>query len=130
MDVCPFIPVSNITMQECVELSIEFAKRLSKELNVPIYLYAESQPNKKRSELPDIRKGEYEALIEKMKSDDMRPDYGPCEFNPAWGATCVGAREFLVAFNINVLGTKEQAHRIALNVREQGRSEKEVRLHF
>ena len=113
-------------MEECVELSKEFAKRLAKELNVSIFLYAESQPNKKRSELPDIRKGEYEALAEKMRSVDMKPDFGPCEFNPLWGATCVGAREFLVAFNINVLGTKEQAHRIALNVREQGRSEKEV----
>jgi glutamate formiminotransferase/formiminotetrahydrofolate cyclodeaminase len=126
MDVCPFIPVSNITMHECIDLSKQFAQRLSKELNVPIYLYAESQPDKKRSELPDIRKGEYEALQEKLKSDDMKPDYGPFEFVPSWGATCVGAREFLVAFNINVLGTKEQAHRIALNVREQGRSDKEV----
>jgi glutamate formiminotransferase/formiminotetrahydrofolate cyclodeaminase len=115
-------------MDECVELSKEFAKRLAKELNVPIYLYAESQPNKKRSELPDIRKGEYESLPDKMRSDDMKPDFGPCEFNPSWGASVVGAREFLVAFNINVLGTKEQAHRIALNVREQGRSDKEVNI--
>lgn len=126
MDVCPFIPVSNISMQECVEISKEFAKRLSDELRVPIYLYAESQSNKKRRELPDIRKGEYEALSEKLKDPDMQPDFGPAQFIPSWGATVVGAREFLIAFNINILGTKEQAHRIALNVREQGRSEKEV----
>ncbi len=91
-----------------------------------VYLYAESQPNKKRSELPDIRKGEYEALSEKLRSLDMQPDFGPSDFVPSWGATCVGAREFLIAYNINVLGTKEQAHRIALNIREQGRSEKDV----
>lgn len=126
MDVCPFIPVRNISMNECVELSKQFAKRLSDELSVPVYLYANSQPNKKRSELPDIRKGEYEALQEKLRDPEMQPDFGAPVFVPSWGATCVGAREFLIAFNINVLGTKEQAHRIALNVREQGRSEREV----
>ncbi len=89
-------------------------------------MYSESQSNKKRSELPDIRKGEYEGLSEKLKNPEMQPDFGPTEFVPTWGATCVGAREFLIAYNINVLGTKEQAHRIGLNIREQGRSAKEV----
>lgn len=73
-----------------------------------------------------LYKGEYEALNEKLKDPQMKPDFGPIEFRPKYGASCVGARNFLIAFNINVLGTKEQAHRIALNVREQGRSEKEV----
>lgn len=118
------------SIQECVELSKRFGKRLSEELDVPVYLYAESQPLKWRAELPSIRKGEYEALCEKLSDEKWRPDYGPCEFRPRYGATCVGARNFLIAFNINILGTKEQAHRIALNVREQGRSEKEVRLLF
>ncbi len=67
-------------------------------------------------------------MSEKLKDPQMKPDFGPTEFRPQYGATCVGARNFLIAFNINILGTKEQAHRIALNVREQGRSEKEVRL--
>lgn len=70
--------------------------------------------------------GEYEALEEKLKDPMMKPDFGPCEYRPKYGASCVGARHFLIAYNINILGTKEQAHRIALNVREQGRSEKEV----
>ena len=127
MDVCPFIPIRNIGIDECVELSKRFGALLASELNVPVYLYAESQPLKYRAELSSIRQGEYEKLREKLLDAKMRPDYGPCELVHAnWGATCVGARHFLVAYNINILGTKEQAHRIALNVREQGRSEKEV----
>lgn len=74
-----------------------------------------------------ILKGEYEKLEEKLKTPNMKPDFGPCEFRPSYGASCVGARHFLVAYNINVLSTKEIAHRIALDVREQGRSDKEVK---
>lgn len=95
---------------------------LSKELDVPVFLYGESQQLSYRKELGDIRKGEYEALEDKLKSDEkMKPDFGPTDFRPRYGASCVGARNFLIAYNVNVLGTKEQAHRIALNVREQGR---------
>ncbi len=73
-----------------------------------------------------MNKGEYEGLVEKMKDPMMKPDFGPCQFIPTYGASCVGARNFLIAYNVNILGTKEQAHRIALNIREHGRSEKEV----
>ena len=79
---------------------------------MPVFLYGKSQPLTYRKELSSIRQGEYEALSDRIKEDKWRPDYGPAEFNPSYGASCVGAREFLIAFNINVLGTKEQAHRI------------------
>ena len=76
----------------------------------------------------NLNLGEYEGLKEKLKDEKMKPDFGPIEFRPRYGASCVGARSFLIAYNVNILSTKEQAHRIALNIREQGRSEKEVSL--
>lgn len=76
----------------------------------------------------NLNLGEYEGLKEKLKDEKMKPDFGPTEFRPRYGASCVGARSFLIAYNVNILSTKEQAHRIALNIREQGRSEKEVSL--
>ncbi|XP_071944017.1 formimidoyltransferase-cyclodeaminase-like [Antedon mediterranea] len=121
LDVCPFVPVANVTMEECVECANNFGKRLAAELNVPVYLYGHAATNESRVKLPDIRTGEYEALPEKLQQDKWKPDYGPPAFIPSWGATATGARNFLIAFNVNVLGTKEQAHRIALNVRTQGR---------
>ncbi len=114
------------SIEECAEISKKFARLLSEELNVPVYLYAESQPQEYRKELPNIRQGEYEALKDRINDPKWTPDFGPAEFVPKYGASCVGARHFLIAYNINVLGTKEQAHRIALNVREQGRSDNEV----
>lgn len=125
MDVCPFIPVKNTTIQECVEISKKFAALLSQELDVSVYLYGEAQELGYRRELGDIRKGEYEGLADKLKDEKMKPDFGPLELRPAYGVSCVGARSFLIAYNVNILGTKEQAHRIALNVREQGRSKDE-----
>ena len=125
LDVCPFIPISNITMDECVELSKQFAERLSNELGVPVYLYEYASNKDYRKRLPDIREGEYEGLPHKIKLPEWEPDYGPAEFIPEWGATVTGARNFLIAYNINVLGTKQQAHRIALNLREVGRGETE-----
>lgn len=115
-----------LSIDDCIELSKRFGKLLSEELDVPVFLYGESQPLEYRKELSSIRQGEYEALKEKLNDPKMKPDFGPVEFRPKYGASCVGARNFLIAYNINILGTKEQAHRIALNVREQGRSEKEV----
>lgn len=125
MDVCPFIPVKNITIDECVEISKKFAKLLSETLDVSVYLYGDSQELSYRRELGDIRKGEYEGLEEKLKDERMKPDFGPVESRPTYGVSCVGARNFLIAYNVNVLGTKEQAHRIALNIREQGRGKNE-----
>ncbi|NLM18101.1 MAG: glutamate formimidoyltransferase [Candidatus Riflebacteria bacterium] len=125
MDVCPFVPVSNVTMDECVEISKIFAKRASEELGLPMYLYEFSQDKEYRKKLPQIRKGEYEALPEKLKDPKWKPDFGPDKFNSRWGATVTGARNFLIAFNVNILGTYNQAHRIALNLREAGRGPNE-----
>jgi len=125
MDVCPFVPVANVTMEECVECSKEFAKRAAEELKIPFYLYEEAQEKTYRKRLPDIRQGEYEAVPKRIILPEWKPDYGPAEFVPEWGATVTGARFFLVAYNINILGTSNQAHRIALDLREAGRSENE-----
>jgi glutamate formiminotransferase / formiminotetrahydrofolate cyclodeaminase len=121
MDVCPFVPVSGVTMGDCVALAEEFGRRAAAELGVPVYLYGHAARADHRRTLPQIRAGEYEALPERIGKPEWTPDYGPAGFVPQWGATCAGARGFLIAYNVNVLGTKEQAHRIALNVREQGR---------
>lgn len=125
LDVCPFVPISNVTMEECIECAKEFGRRLADELNVPVYLYEYAQPLEYRKKLPQIREGEYEGLSKKIKQIEWKPDFGPAEFVPQWGATVTGARFFLIAFNVNLLGTKEQAHRIALNIREAGRGPNE-----
>ncbi|XP_063421007.1 formimidoyltransferase-cyclodeaminase-like isoform X2 [Mytilus trossulus] len=126
MDVCPFIPVQNVTMEECAMCAKEFGEKLALDLDVPVYLYAEATEIETRKKLSSIRSGEYEGLPEKILQEEWKPDFGPAEFNPRWGATVTGARNFLVAYNINVLSTKEQAHRIALNIREQGRGEEQT----
>jgi len=123
MDVCPFVPVANVTMEECIEVSKKFAKRAADELGIAMYLYENSSDRDYRKKLPDIRKGEYEAMSEKVKKEGWEPDYWSGEFDPKWGCTATGARNFLIAYNINVLGTWNQAHRIALNLREAGRGE-------
>ncbi|XP_006163190.1 formimidoyltransferase-cyclodeaminase [Tupaia chinensis] len=121
LDVCPFIPVRGVGMDECVLCAQAFGQRLAEELDVPVYLYGEAARTDSRRTLPAIRAGEYEALPEKLRQTEWMPDFGPSSFVPQWGATVTGARKFLIAFNINLLSTKEQAHRIALNLREQGR---------
>ncbi len=121
MDVCPFIPVTGVTMDECVDIARRFAKRAAEELAVPFYLYEEAAEDDYRRRLPDVREGEYEGLQEKLKDPKWKPDFGPDEFVPSWGATATGARMFLIAYNVNLLGTPNQAHRIALNLREAGR---------
>ena len=125
MDVCPFVPVANVTMEECVELAKEFGKRAAEELNIPLYLYESAQPIEYRKKLSQIRAGEYEAIADKIVKPEWKPDFGPAEFVPSWGTTATGARKFLVAYNVNILATKEQAHRIALNIREAGRGPEE-----
>ena len=121
MDVCPFVPVSGVSMDDCVACAREFGRRAAQELGVPIYLYEAASGQAHRKSLKQIRAGEYEGWAEKIGKPEWKPDYGPAEFVPGWGATVTGARFFLIAYNVNILGTKEQAHRIALNVREQGR---------
>jgi glutamate formiminotransferase/formiminotetrahydrofolate cyclodeaminase len=125
LDVCPFVPVSGVSMEDCVACALEFGRRASAELGIPIYLYEAAARQPHRTSLKQIRAGEYEALPQRILHPDWRPDFGPAEHVPAWGATVTGARGFLIAYNVNVLGTKEQAHRIALNVREQGRGPQE-----
>lgn len=121
MDVCPFIPVANVTMEECVAVSKEFAQRASDELGIPLYLYEESATQEYRKKLPQIREGQYEAIKDRIVTEKWKPDYGPAAFVPEWGATVTGARFFLIAYNVNLLSTPNQAHRIALNLRENGR---------
>lgn len=121
LDVCPFIPVAGVTMAECVEISKIFARRAAEELGVPFYLYEAAAVADFRRHLPDLRQGEYEGLAARLKDPQWRPDYGPAEFVPTWGITATGARNFLIAYNVNILGTPNQAHRIALNLREAGR---------
>jgi len=123
MDVCPFIPVANVTMEECADIAKRFAKKAADELDIPFFLYEEAAEHDYRRKLPDVRKGEYEALEERLKDPRWKPDFGPSEFVPTWGITATGARMFLIAYNVNILGTSNQAHRIALNLREAGRGE-------
>ena len=125
MDVCPFVPVSGVTMEDCIECAREFGRRAAEELGVPIFLYEEAAEKPHRRALSQIREGEYEGLAEKLKQSKWKPDFGPAKFVPEWGATATGARFFLVAYNVNVLGTKQQAHRMALDLREQGRGSDE-----
>src|SRR5512141_1878908 len=105
-------------MEECVDLSRRFGERVGNELGVPVYLYEEAQPQEERKALRDIRSGEYEGLRKKITQPEWKPDFGPAEFNAQSGATVTGARFFLIAYNVNILGTHNQAHRLALNVRE------------
>ena len=125
-DVCPFVPVSGVTMQDCVELAHRLGKRVGEELGIPVYLYEEAATRPERRNLADIRKGEYEGLADKLKDPDWAPDYGPAEFNPKSGATVIGAREFLIAYNVN-LNTRDRrlAQEIALNIREMGRAKRD-----
>jgi glutamate formiminotransferase/formiminotetrahydrofolate cyclodeaminase len=122
LDVCPFVPVSGISMEECVELSKEFGRRLSEELGVPVYLYEKAAKLPYRTSLADIRSGEYEGLCAKLLDPEWLPDFGSPAFDPRWGATVTGAREFLVAYNVN-LNTRDKklAGDIAMAIREGGR---------
>lgn len=121
-DVCPLIPVSGITMEETVQYSLQLAERVAKELNIPVYLYEESQVNKQRSNLSIIRSGEYEGFFKKISLPEWKPDFGPSIFPVKSGATVIGARDFLIAYNVNLNSKSVRiANRIAFDVREAGR---------
>ena len=124
-DVCPFIPINGVSEEECVELSKQVGKRVGDELKIPIYLYERSSKDPKRKKLPDIRKGEYEGLSDKLADPDWKPDYGPSELHVKGGATVIGCRDFLIAYNIN-LNTRDHrlATDIAFELREAGRSKR------
>lgn len=121
-DVCPLIPVSGITMEETAEFAQKLGKRVGEELNIPVYLYEYAQPNKERSNLSVIRAGEYEGFFKKIKQAEWKPDFGPVEFNERAGGTVIGARDFLIAYNVN-LNTKSVrlANSVAFDIREAGR---------
>jgi glutamate formiminotransferase/formiminotetrahydrofolate cyclodeaminase len=124
-DVCPFIPVSGVTMKDCVEISKKLGARIGKELGFPVYLYEESASSEERRSLAFLRAGEYESLKSRFKEGSLKPDYGPAKFVPEFGAMACGAREFLIAYNIN-LNTKDKkyASDIALEIRESGRAKR------
>lgn len=125
-DVCPMIPIANITMEETAEHARRLAERVGTELSLPVYLYEDAQPNKSRSNLSVIRAGEYEGLEKKLLSPEWKPDYGPARFDPRRGATVIGARDFLVAYNVNLNTTSvRRANSIAFDVREAGRVKRE-----
>lgn len=119
-DVCPLIPIRNLRMEEAIVLSKELGKRVG-ELGIPVYLYEYSATRRERKNLAYLRKGEYENIAEKIKSQDWKPDYGPQEFNPTFGMMALGARKFLIAYNVN-LKTKDEdiAKKIAARIRESG----------
>lgn len=121
-DVCPFIPVSNVSWEEAIECAHKLGKRVADELKIPVYLYEKAAKSPARSNLSIIRAGEYEGFAEKIKDPAWKPDFGPAVFNEKAGATVIGAREFLVAYNVN-LNTKavRRANSVAFDVREQGR---------
>ncbi|MCD6463119.1 MAG: glutamate formimidoyltransferase [Thermotogae bacterium] len=119
-DVIPLVPLWNTTMDECVEYSHKLAKRIGEELSIPVFLYERSATTPERENLANIRKGEFEGFFEKIKDPNWKPDYGPETVHPTAGVTAVGAREFLIAFNVN-LGTDnlEIAKKIAKAVRHK-----------
>jgi glutamate formiminotransferase/formiminotetrahydrofolate cyclodeaminase len=126
-DVCPFVPISGVTLKECVALSERLAERVGKELALPVYLYAEAARRPDRRRLPDIRVGEYEALAEKLKKKEWRPDFGPAKFVPRFGVLTTGARNFLIAYNINLNTSNVRlAKDIALEVREIGKFKRDA----
>ncbi len=122
-DVCPFIPVSEITMEECTELAHALGRRVGEELNIPVFLYERSARQPARKNLANIRRGEYEGMADKLKDPEWTPDYGPAALHPKAGATAIGAREFLIAYNIN-LNTREAVYAtdIAFELRKKGRT--------
>jgi glutamate formiminotransferase / formiminotetrahydrofolate cyclodeaminase len=127
-DVCPLIPIANISMEETAAFAQKLAARVGNELQIPAYLYEAAQADKKRSNLSVIRAGEYEGFFKKIKLPEWKPDFGPAEYDAKRGATVIGARDFLVAYNINLNTTStRRANAIAFDVREAGRTEKDAK---
>ena len=121
-DVCPFVPVSDISMEDCVNIANKVGKRIGGELEIPVYLYENAATTDQRKNLASVRAGEYEGLKEKLGEENWKPDYGSTKFNARSGAIAVGAREFLIAYNINLNTTdRTYANEIAYEIRERGR---------
>ncbi|HVG25219.1 MAG TPA: glutamate formimidoyltransferase [Thermoanaerobaculia bacterium] len=127
VDVVPFIPVANVTMEECAELARKLGERVGNELNVPVYLYEHAATTPERRNLADIREGEYEGAAKKVVDPKWKPDFGPAEFVQRTGAIVIGARKFLVAYNVNINTLdKRLANRVAFDVRERGRMKRDA----
>ena len=125
-DVCPLVPVANITMEEVVKYAHKLAERVGNELKIPIYCYENAAFNEKRKNLANCRSGEYEGLKKKLAEPEWKPDFGPAQFNATAGATAIGARDFLVAYNVNLNTTSvRRANAIAFDIREKGRKKRE-----
>jgi glutamate formiminotransferase / formiminotetrahydrofolate cyclodeaminase len=124
-DVCPLIPIANITMEETVSYAKALAEKVGKDLDIPVYLYEAAASSPERKNLATIRSGEYEGFTQKIQQPEWKPDYGPSTFNTKSGATVIGARDFLVAYNVN-LNTKSErkANSVAFDIREAGRVKK------
>lgn len=121
-DVCPFIPVANASMQDCIDCAKLLGKRVGEELHIPVYLYESAATSPERKNLANVRAGEYEGIEQKIKLPEWKPDFGPVSFNPKTGNCIIGARDFLVAFNANLNTTSvRRANAIAFDVRENGR---------
>ncbi len=125
-DVCPLIPISNISMEETAAFAQQLAKRVGEELDLPVYLYEAAQPDTSRNNLSVIRAGEYEGFSSKILLPEWKPDFGPAIFDARRGATVIGARDFLVAYNINLNTTSvRRANSVAFDVREAGRAKRD-----
>lgn len=125
-DVCPFVPVGGVSMEDCAELARKLGERVGRELDYPVYLYEYAASTDERRNLSVVRSGEYEGLAEKLKDPRWKPDFGPAEFRPRTGAIAIGARKFLLAYNVNINSSdKRLAHEIALRVREAGRAKRD-----
>lgn len=121
-DVCPLIPIANISMEETAKWAHQLAERVGEQLNIPIYMYESAATKPAWKNLATIRSGEYEALPEKLGQAKWQPDYGPATFNAGAGATAIGARDFLIAYNVNLNTTSvRRANSIAFDIREKGR---------
>ena len=121
VDVVPFIPVQDVTMDDCVKLSERYGQAVAEKFGLSVYLYAEAARDSSRVKLPDIRRGEYEGLVNKLADPNWRPDFGPSQFNPLFGVTATGARPILIAYNVN-LDTNDKAitNKIAGKLRTSG----------
>jgi glutamate formiminotransferase/formiminotetrahydrofolate cyclodeaminase len=128
-DVCPIVPVSGVSMEECADLARELGRKVAEELDIPVYLYENAALSEGRKNLADIRSGEYEGIEEKLKNPEWKPDFGPAVYNKRikkTGATVIGAREFLIAYNINIQSEdKNLASKIAGRIREKGTTVKD-----
>src|ERR1700752_4731707 len=125
-DVCPLIPIAGISMEETAAWARKLGERVGTQLGIPVYLYEAAQPNKSRSNLSVIRAGEYEGFFKKIKQPEWSPDFGPAENDVKRGATVIGARDFLVAYNVNLNTTStRRANAVAYDIREKGRQKKD-----